>query len=92
MKMFYRLPVSDDAARRRLERYKENGWYNLGVMALRGAQCDLARSHLNEAQQIDPKDAGFSTAQALLDSCDADGRKRRFQRAAAELPLRGLDD
>ena len=92
MKMFYRLEPTNAEAAARLERYKLNGWYNMAVLALRSGDCDLARSHLAEAAQIDPRDADVLTAQALCDSCDAGPRKSGFQRAIQVTSLHALGD
>jgi tetratricopeptide (TPR) repeat protein len=92
MKMFYRLEPDSDQDVARLERYKTNGWYNMGVLALRSGHCELARSHMTEAEQISPADADVATALALADSCEAGSRRTGYQRALQVIHLRGLDD
>jgi len=92
MQMFYRLPENSDEDRVRLERYTENGWYNMGLLALRSGQCALARGHLEEAAQVDPEDAGIAMALALCDTCEGGTRRNGFQRAVAAMSIRGLDD
>ena len=92
MQMFYRLPVNSEENRVRLERYTENGWYNMGLLALRSGQCDRARQHFEEAVQLDPEDADINMALALCETCEGGTRRSGFQRAVAAMPLRGLDD
>jgi len=92
MQMFYRLPENSDEDRVRLERYTENGWYNMGLLALRSGQCALARGHLEEAAQVDPEDADIAMALALCDTCEGGTRRNGFQRAVAAMSIRGLDD
>ena len=92
MKMFYRLEPDSDQDVARLERYKTNGWYNMGVLALRSGHCELARSHMTEAEQISPADADVATALALADSCEAGSRRTGYQRALQVIHLRDLDD
>ena len=91
MQMFYRLPVDGEENRLRLERYKVNGWYNMGLLALRSGQCELARSHFSEASQIDPEDADVEMALALCDTCEGGTRRSGFQRALASMKMRSLD-
>lgn len=92
MQMFYRLPEKSDEDRVRLERYTENGWYNMGLLALRSGQCALARGHLEEAAQVDPEDADIAMALALCDTCEGGTRRNGFQRAVAAMSIRGLED
>lgn len=92
MQMFYRLPEKSDEDRVRLERYTENGWYNMGLLALRSGQCALARGHLEEAAQVDPEDADIAMALALCDTCERGTRRNGFQRAVAAMSIRGLGD
>ncbi len=92
MQMFYRLPENSYEDRVRLERYTENGWYNMGLLALRSGQCALARGHLEEAAQVDPEDADIAMALALCDTCEGGTRRNGFQRAVAAMSIRGLDD
>lgn len=92
MQMFYRLPENSDEDRVRLERYTENGWYNMGLLALRSGQCALARGHFEEAAQVDPEDADIAMALALCDTYEGGTRRNGFQRAVAAMSIRGLDD
>ena len=92
MQMFYRLPENSEENRVRLKRYKENGWYNMGLLALRSGQCALARGHFEEAASVDPEDADVAMALALCETCEGGSRRTGFQRAVAAMSIRGLDD
>lgn len=92
MRMLYRLPTDGPDEVARLDRYKENGWYNMGLQALRSGDCATGRSHIEEAKQLDPDDPDIVTALTLCDSCEAGSRKIGFQRAVKAISLRGLDD
>ncbi|NIM02136.1 MAG: tetratricopeptide repeat protein [Acidobacteria bacterium] len=92
LQMFYRLPQDSEEDRIRIERYQENGWFNMGLQALRSGHCDMAKKHFNEAAQIDPEDADVRMALALCDTCESGTRRSGFQRALASMKLRGLDD
>lgn len=92
MQMFYRLPENSEEDRLRLERYKKNGWYNMGLLALRSGQCALARGHIEEAAQVDPEDADIAMVLALCDTCEGGTRRNGFQRAVAAMSIRGLED
>jgi len=92
MQMFYRLPQDSQEDRARLNGYKENGWYNMGLLALRSGQCARAREHFDEAASVDPEDADIAMALALCDTCEGGSRRNGFQRAVAAMSIRGLDD
>ena len=53
----------------RLERYKANGWFNLGVRALQANRCATALDHFDEALLNHPADAVVVGAMGLADSC-----------------------
>jgi len=92
MQMFYRLHAENEEDRVRIARFQENGWYNMGLLALRSARCDTARQHFDEASQIDPEDADIALALALCDSCESGTGRGGFQRAVASMKMRRLDD
>ena len=46
LRIFYR--VSAEVNQTRLARYKVIGWYNLGLIELKSADCDTALEHFNE--------------------------------------------
>jgi len=87
LRMFYRLPIESAEERILVERYTENSWYNMGVLALRSRQCEQAREHFNEVAQIDPQDTDAQSALTLADACNTASRV-----TAEGMPLRGLDD
>jgi tetratricopeptide (TPR) repeat protein len=83
----YRLPDGGDPAR--LERFRFNGWYNLGLRALAVGDCSQARSHFGEARQIRDDAQVLDEAVRLARACSGDLEHR--QRVAALAP-RGADD
>jgi tetratricopeptide (TPR) repeat protein len=88
---FYRVPEGKRPPE--LERYKQNGWYNLGVLALKSGDCRDALSNLNEAQGISANDAGTLTALELARLCSRGERSTpSYQLAVGMLALRSLDD
>ncbi|MCP3978559.1 MAG: hypothetical protein GY716_04385 [bacterium] len=64
----YRLPATRDAAE--LERYKRNGWFNLGIQSLERSDCKTAREHFKEAMTLDPDDAGSAYGIQAARSCE----------------------
>ena len=90
LRMIYRLPegmLQPDL----WERYKVAGWYNLGLVALRGANCTEAIAHLNEARSLAPADPEVKAARELADRCRAQSSDRSFYNRADSLPFRALD-
>jgi len=91
LRLLYRLQPADEAEAQRFERFKFNGWYNMGLRALKGGDCRLARSNLREAQQVDPTDAGMQYAMELSGRC-FEGKTDGYFDATRALHLRALDD
>ena len=91
LRVLYRISPSDEAEAERFERFKFNGWYNMGVRALATGDCRLARSNLREAQQVDPTDADLQYAMELSGSCFEVQDETYFD-AARSLRLRAIDD
>jgi tetratricopeptide (TPR) repeat protein len=86
---FYRVPDGADQAQ--VDRYKVNGWYNLGVLALQSRDCETARAHLGEARGIQSDDVGVNEAARLALRCGQD-RSASFAATIAALELRRLED
>jgi tetratricopeptide (TPR) repeat protein len=92
LQMIYRLPEDSEENRIRLDRYKENGWYNLGLLALRSGQCERALGHFQEAAEVDADDADVNMALALCETCKGGTQRSGFKSALAAMKIRGLDD
>jgi tetratricopeptide (TPR) repeat protein len=67
LRLFYRMPAHEYEAD--IERYKVNGWYNLGVAALKAKDCGRAVEHFEEARAIAPRDEGVVDALDLAELC-----------------------
>ncbi len=88
--IFYRMPESED--QRKLDRYKLNGWYNMGVQALSTGDCDSAGTHLKEAQAIDPADKEVIIALDLARICKYSSGDSAFLGEVSHLTYRALED
>lgn len=88
--LLYRLPPGEDGGR--IERYKRNGWYNMGVQALAVGDCKSATTNLGEALGIDPEDSEILLALDLAKICPYQRDTQTYRDEVRELPLRGLDD
>jgi len=88
---FYRLPAGL-VAPAELNRYKVNGWYNLGLVSLRAANCAQATTQLGEAMSLDPSDAGVLRAKSLADACPQQQKDRSYYDLVGSLPFRSLTD
>lgn len=91
LRLFYRVPQGVVDAER-LNRYKVAGWYNLGVIALRAADCPHALSQFNEAKALSPADAQVREARGLADACAAQRKDRAFYDRVEAMPFRDLGD
>ena len=85
----YRLPADEGQS---LERYKRNGWYNMGVQALAVGDCKSATTHLTEARAIDAEDREILLALELAKSCPYQRDTESYRDEVRQIPLRGLDD
>ena len=92
LRLFYRMQPASAAEQRQIDGYKLNGWFNMGVQALGSGDCAMARSHLKEAQEIKPADAGVTNALKIAQECSAGPRQETYYDAVRKLPLRGLRD
>jgi hypothetical protein len=86
---FYRVPADDP--RPELERYKLNGWFNLGVLALRSMDCEGARAHLGEARELSASDPDVIRADELAHRCRV-GADQGWVEGVSSLRLRALGD
>jgi tetratricopeptide (TPR) repeat protein len=91
LRLFYRLPSESEEQAQRFNRYKRNGWYNMGLRALMNGDCKSARSDLREAQTFDSADAGVRYALELTAACYESQSQEYFDSVRA-LSFRGLDD
>ena len=89
--IFYRLPAGL-VGPAELNRYKVNGWYNLGLVSLRGANCAQASSQLGEALAIDSSDANVQRARSLAEQCPDRQKDRSYHDTVRNLPFRSLED
>jgi tetratricopeptide (TPR) repeat protein len=90
LRMLYRLP-EDAAEPATLVRYKIAGWYNMGVIALRAADCAHAQDHFKEALALQPGDAALREARSLAERCSGQRKDRAFYDTAEALPFRSAD-
>jgi tetratricopeptide (TPR) repeat protein len=67
LRAFYRMP--NDEYEADIDRYKVNGWYNLGVAALQAKDCGRAIEHFEEALALAPRDEGVLVALELAELC-----------------------
>jgi tetratricopeptide (TPR) repeat protein len=86
LRLFYRMPQDEYEAD--IERYKVNGWYNLGLSALQAKDCRRAIEHLEEARKVAPRDDGVLIALELAELC----RGRAVLEDVRQLRLRDLND
>jgi tetratricopeptide (TPR) repeat protein len=91
LRIFYRLPAANDDEAARFRRYQLNGWYNMGVRALKSGDCRLARSNLREAQQLDALDPGVRQALEMNAAC-FEGQDEAYFAAVRGLNYRTLED
>ena len=91
LRILYRISPLDEAEAERFERFKFNGWYNMGLRALQSGDCRLARSNLREAQQVDPTDRDLQWALELSGSC-FEAQTEAYYAAARSLQPRALDE
>lgn len=90
LRMIYRLPEGAADATT-LVRYKVAGWYNMGVIALRAADCAQAQDHLREASALQPADPSIREARSLAEGCATQRKDRAFYDSAEALQFRSGD-
>jgi tetratricopeptide (TPR) repeat protein len=88
--LFYRMPESED--QRKLDRYKLNGWYNMGLQALSTGDCSSASTHLKEAKAIDGSDKGVIIALDLARICKYSRGDSAYIEEVGQLTYRSLED
>jgi tetratricopeptide (TPR) repeat protein len=91
LRLLYRLPPDslDPAA---LDRYKVNGWLNLGVTALKAGDTKSALEHLGEALALKPDEPEALRLHALAESYDGIDKDRAYYVEVNRLVFRGLED
>lgn len=89
LRLVYRLPAIEDPAA--VERWKVNGWFNLGVVALRAGEAPQAIQHFDEALSLRP-DAGAKRWREFADRYRTARKDRAYYDAVEAIPFRGLDD
>jgi tetratricopeptide (TPR) repeat protein len=90
LRIFYRLPPSVDRAM--VDRYKVNGWYNMGLTSLRAGDTREAMSNLGDALALRPDDAGAKQARSLAERYTGQVKNRAYYAAVEALPPRSLED
>lgn len=86
LRAFYRMSNNEYEAD--IDRYKVNGWYNLGVAALQTKDCGRAIEHFEEALALAPRDEGVLGALELAELCRGSAVLQDVRR----LQLRALND
>jgi tetratricopeptide (TPR) repeat protein len=90
LKLLYRMPEKGNLVA--MDRYKVNGWYNLGVNALKIGDCRTAASHFDEAMAIRPSDPELKRVKALSQRYAGDLADPSIKDEVSKLTLRGMDD
>jgi tetratricopeptide (TPR) repeat protein len=91
LRLYYRLPEgSVDKAI--LQRYIFNGWFNLGVIALRAGDTGRALDHLDEALNLDAEHALSNRLHHLASTYDGRAKDRAYYVEVNQLEFRALDD
>jgi tetratricopeptide (TPR) repeat protein len=92
LRLFYRVTPESPEDQARITRYLRNGWYNLGIGALRTGDCKTARDHFREAKQHDAEDPGVKHGLSLAAKCSRATMSNEEYEAVRALTPRGLDD
>jgi hypothetical protein len=88
--ILYRLSGTTDKAR--IERAKANGWFNLGVIALRAGECQQARAHFDEALGVRPDDEGAKQMRAFAVKYTDAQKDRSFYDQVERLSYRSSEE
>jgi tetratricopeptide (TPR) repeat protein len=88
--VLYRFPKTADKSV--IDRYKVNGWYNLGIVALKGGGCAEARSHFDEALAIGSGDEGVRRLRSFAERYVETSKDRAFYDQVESLSFRGVDE
>ncbi len=88
LKILYRLPenLRPDLALQ----YKVNGWYNLGVIALKAGRIDKSLSHFAEIQALAPEDQEAASLREFATRYKTREKDRAFYRKVNDLEFRDL--
>ena len=92
LRAFYRLPGGKEGDDPKLERYKANAWFNMGLVALRSGRCEEAFDHFNESQSIRDRGVLLVDAIELSRRCRTERSSNAFRGEVDRLELLGLDD
>ncbi len=92
LRLFYRVTPENPEDQARITRYLRNGWYNLGIGALRTGDCKTARDQFREAKQHDAEDPGVKHALSLAAKCSRAVLTNEEYEDVRALKPRGLDD
>jgi tetratricopeptide (TPR) repeat protein len=87
LRMFYRLPATENPEL--VARYKLNGWYNVGLRALKSNDCETARSSFKDAREVQGSNDGLAEVARLARTCTRDPE---YYRIVSSLQYRALDD
>jgi tetratricopeptide (TPR) repeat protein len=90
LQILYRLPKDEDGER--LNRYMRNGWYNMGLQALRAYNCGSAVTNFKEARDLDPDDHEVLLALDLARTCRFSKNNQAFHDEVRGMAFRGLED
>jgi tetratricopeptide (TPR) repeat protein len=89
LRVIYRLPDSFDRAK--VDRWKENGWFNLAVVALRAGEVPQAIQHFDEALSI-REDSETQKWKAFGRRYENAPKDRAYYAATDSIRFRRLDD
>ena len=78
LRILYRVPAGVD--QNQLARYKVIGWYNLGLVELKSADCDTALEHFDEALALAPEEERIRRASDLAEQYAGAPKDRDFYR------------
>jgi tetratricopeptide (TPR) repeat protein len=92
LRLFYRVTPEGAEDQARITRYLRNGWYNLGIGALRTGDCKTARDHFREAKQHDAADPDVKRGLSLSARCSKATLTNEEYESVRALTPRGLDD
>ncbi len=87
LKLLYRMPDEVEPTVR--DRNIVNGWYNLGIIELKGGDCVEAIRHFDEALSLDREDQELLQARAYAERYRDAAKDTRYYRTVEQLRLRG---
>lgn len=92
LRAFYRLPGGAEGTDPKLERYKANAWFNMGLVALNSGRCNEAREHFAESTALNPDGKSLATATKLGELCKSSQRDASYRHELEQLAARTLND